>query len=282
MKTSSEIRVGLVQMSMTKERDENVSKAVKMISRAAEQGADIICLPELFNSLYFPQQQKADVVPETIPGPTTSKLSEAARKNGVILVGGSLYEKAGGRHYNTSVVFDGGGKIIGKYRKIHIPQDPSFYEQNYFRPGRRYEVVDTGIGKIGILICFDQWYPEPARVNRLLGAQILFYPSAIGWVRGIEPVEGDWHEAWESVQRGHAIANSIVVAAVNRVGIEKEMNFWGGSFVCDQFGKVLARGDAMERVLVASCRLAMADEIETGWGFLRNRKPKTYGELCER
>jgi predicted amidohydrolase len=281
MKTSSEVKLGLVQMSMVKERDENVSKAVKMISRAAAEGADVVCLPELFDSLYFPQQEKARVVAETIPGPTARALLETAMKNRVVLVGGSVYEKAGSKFYNTSVVFDEKGRMIGKYRKIHIPQDPSFYEQNYFAPGTHYEVVDTKVGKVGIMICFDQWYPEPARINKLLGAQILFYPSAIGWVRGVEPVEGDWHEAWESVQRGHAIANSIVVAAVNRVGVENEMSFWGGSFVCDQFGKMLIRGDDSERVLVTSCCLKLADEIETGWGFLRNRKPKTYRELCE-
>ncbi len=281
MKTSSEVKLGLVQMSMVKEREENVSKAVKMMSRATAEGADVVCLPELFDSLYFPQHEKARVVPETIPGPTTRALSEAARKNRVVLVGGSVYEKAGSKFYNTSVVFDEKGRMIGKYRKIHIPQDPSFYEQNYFAPGTHYEVVDTKVGKIGMMICFDQWYPEPARINKLLGAQILFYPSAIGWVRGVKPVEGDWHEAWESVQRGHAIANSIVVAAVNRVGVENQMSFWGGSFVCDQFGKMLIRGDDSERVLVTSCRLKLADEIEAGWGFLRNRKPKTYRELCE-
>ena len=279
MKSRSQVKIGLVQMSMSPEKEKNVSKALKMISRAADEGAGIVCLPELFGSMYFPQEEKGDVNPETIPGPTTMSLSAAARESRVVLVGGSIYEKAGTKSYNTTVIFDNLGKMIGKYRKVHIPQDPSFYEQNYFESGSAYTVLDTQVGKVGALICFDQWYPEPARVNKLLGAQILFYPSAIGWVKGVDPVEGDWHEAWETVQRGHAIANSIIVATVNRVGVEKEMRFWGGSFVCDQFGKVVVRGKEAEQVLVASCDLNLANEVEKGWGFLRNRKPATYKEL---
>jgi agmatine deiminase len=279
MKPRSQVKIGLVQMSMSPEREKNISKAVKMISRAADEGAGIVCLPELFDSMYFPQKEKGDASPETIPGPTTRSLAAGAKENRVVLVGGSIYEKAGTRSYNTTVIFDNLGKMIGKYRKIHIPQDPSFYEQNYFKSGSAYTVLDTQVGKVGALICFDQWYPEPARVNKLLGAQMLFYPSAIGWVNGVDPVEGDWHEAWETVQRGHAIANSIIVATVNRVGVEKEMHFWGGSFVCDQFGKVLVRGKEAEQVLVASCDLNLANEVEKGWGFLRNRKQATYREL---
>ncbi len=281
MKSRSQVKIGLVQMSMSSEREKNVSKAVKMISRAADGGAEIVCLPELFDSLYFPQEEKGSANPETIPGPTTRSLSAASKENRVVLVGGSIYEKAGRKSYNTSVIFDNLGKMIGKYRKVHIPQDPSFYEQNYFESGTSYMVLDTQVGKVGALICFDQWYPEPARLNKLLGAQMLFYPTAIGWVKGVEPVEGDWQEAWEIVQRGHAIANSIIVAAVNRVGVEKEMRFWGGSFVCDQFGKVLVRGKEAEQVLVASCDLNLANEIEKGWGFLRNRKQATYTELVD-
>ena len=155
-------------------------------------------------------------------------------------------------------MFDEHGNELGRYRKVHIPQDPGFYEQDYFTPGTEYKVFETRYGKIAVLICFDQWYPEPARVCKLLGAQILFYPTAIGTVKGIEQVEGGWQEAWEAVQRGHAIANSVVVAAVNRVGAEKDMRFWGGSFVYDQFGKLLVRGDAKERVLMASCDLSWA------------------------
>jgi agmatine deiminase len=169
--------------------------------------------------------------------------------------------------------------MLGAYRKVHIPQDPGFYEQDYFAPGKDYRVFDTRYGKIGVLICFDQWYPEAARANKLLGADFLFYPTAIGTVKGIEQSEGDWQEAWETVQRGHAIANSMVLAAVNRVGVEKETTFWGGSFVCDQFGKLLAKAGGREQVLVAACDVQLGRDIERGWGFLRNRRPSTYRRL---
>jgi agmatine deiminase len=199
----------------------------------------------------------------------------------VVLVGGSVFERFKGKSYNTSLVFDEHGNELGRYRKVHIPQDPSFYEQDYFVPGSDYKVFETRHGKIAVLICFDQWYPEPARVSKLLGAQILFYPTAIGTVKGVEQVEGSWQDAWETVQRGHAIANSVVVAAVNRVGAEKDMRFWGGSFVCDQFGKVLARAGAKEQVLVATCDLKLGEDIEKGWGFMRNRRPGTYKEIVK-
>jgi agmatine deiminase len=197
-----------------------------------------------------------------------------------VLVGGSLYEKHGGKAYNTAVVFDELGNALGAYRKVHIPQDPGFYEQDYFTPGRDYSVFDTRYGKIGVLICFDQWYPEAARANKLLGADFLFYPTAIGTVKGIEQSEGDWQDAWETVQRGHAIANSMVVAVVNRVGVEKDTTFWGGSFVCDQFGKLLGRAGKREQVLVATCDVELGRDIERGWGFLRNRRPLTYRRLA--
>ncbi len=244
-------------------------------------GADIVCLPELFASQYFPQRRNAEVSAETIPGPTTNALSRSARKNGVCIVGGSIFEKDRRNTYNTSVVFDKRGKILGKYRKVHIPQDESFYEQDYFASGNEYRTFDTPRAKIGVLICFDQWYPEPARIDRLLGAQILFYPTAIGKVRGIEQSEGNWEETWLTVQRGHAISNGMIVVAVNRVGTEGRMKFWGGSFVCDQFGGILARADDKEQVLVVKCDLSLGQDVERGWGFLRNRKPTTYGKLMQ-
>ncbi len=199
----------------------------------------------------------------------------------VALVGGSLYEKApGGRLYNTSPVFDETGRMVGKYRKVQVPQDESFYEKDYFASGTSYGVFKTRAASLGVLICFDQWYPEPARVVKLMGADVLFYPTAIGRVDGIEETEGDWRDAWETVQRGHAIANSMIVAAVNRVGREGRMTFWGGSFVCDQFGKVLARADDKEQIVIASCDLNLGKQVEEGWGFLRNRKPATYRRLA--
>jgi predicted amidohydrolase len=278
--THRELTIGLVQMAMDEDHEANVSKAIGMIRKASEGGARIVCLPELFAYRYFPQEKGARVIPEPVPGPTTRCLSEAARESSVTLIGGSLYERApGGRLYNTSVVFDERGRMLGKYRKVQVPQDESFYEKDYFSSGGAYNVFRTNPAKIGVLICFDQWYPEPARVNKLMGAEVLFYPTAIGSVEGIEETEGDWHEAWEAVQRGHAISNSMVVAAVNRVGREGRMSFWGGSFVCDQFGKVLARADGDEQVLLASCDLELGRQVEEGWGFMKNRKPATYRRL---
>jgi len=279
-RTADELTLGLVQMSMVDDRDANISKAVTMVAEAARQGASMVCLPELFASPYFPQHRGARPLAEPVPGPTTRRLAEAARESKVTLVGGSLYEKApGGRFYNTSVVFDETGRILGRYRKVQVPQDESFYEKDYFSSGKTYSVFRTTSAAVGVLICFDQWYPEPARVNKLMGADVLFYPTAIGRVDGIEESEGDWKEAWEAVQRGHAVSNSMIVAAVNRVGREGRMSFWGCSFVCDQFGTVLARADEREQVLLATCDLGLGSRVEEGWGFLRNRKPGTYGRL---
>jgi predicted amidohydrolase len=275
------VNVGLVQMRMVEQEEKNLAKALRMIGTAARSGADVVCLPELFESPYFPQEERSEVQPKPIPNATTRALSAAAKENGVVLVGGSLYEKTKSGSYNTATVFDADGSMLGRYRKVHIPQDPAFYEQDYFRSGESYGVFETTMGKIGVLICFDQWYPEPARIMKLMGAQMLFYPTAIGTVTGVDQVEGDWQAAWEAVQRGHAIANSVVVAAVNRAGVEKEMSFWGGSFVSDQFGTTLAHAGAKEQVLVASCDLELATDIEKGWGFLRNRKPRTYGALVK-
>lgn len=279
--TGRQLKLGLVQMTMSDDKDQNVIKAIEMVAEAARAGASVVCLPELFAYRYFPQEKGVSVVPEPVPGPTTRLLSKAARDFGVSLVGGSVYEKApGGRLYNTSVVFDRNGKMLGRYRKVQVPEDEAFYEKDYFSSGASYAVFKTSAASIGVLICFDQWYPEPARVNKLMGAQVLFYPTAIGRVDGIEETEGDWQQAWETVQRGHAIANSMVVAAVNRAGTEGRTTFWGGSFVCDQFGKILARADDREQVLTASCDLELGRQVEEGWGFLRNRKPATYRRVA--
>lgn len=277
---SRRVTLGLAQMAMGEDRESNVTKALSMVAQASKMGATVVCLPELFPYRYFPQSEDADVEPEPIPGPTTGRLSQAARDAKVALVGGSLYEKArGGKLYNTSVVFDERGRLLGKYRKVQVPQDEAFYERDYFSSGKEYRVFKTASARVGVLICFDQWYPEAARVNRLMGAEVLFYPTAIGRVDGIEEAEGDWKEAWEAVQRGHAIANSMVVSAVNRVGREGRTRFWGGSFICDQFGKVLARADDTEQVVVAECDLELGRQVEAGWGFLRNRAPQTYHRL---
>lgn len=276
---TNQVSIGLIQMQMAADHDENLSKAVKMIGEAAREGSEIVCLPELFVSKYFPQRKASEEKPALIPNPVTGALSKAAKDNHVVLVGGSIYEKSGKKCYNTSILFDERGRILGKYRKVHVPQDPSFYEQDYFSSGSSFEVFRTKYCKIGLLICFDQWYPEPARIEKLKGADIIFYPTAIGWVKGIKPVEGDWHGAWEKVQIGHAISNSVTIVAVNRVGIEDDMTFWGGSFVCDQFGKVLVRGNDKEGVFIAKCDLSLGKNIEDGWGFIRNRKPTSYKRL---
>jgi predicted amidohydrolase len=274
-----ELKLGLIQMSMTADRKRNVKKAVELVRESAKMGAQIVCLPELFDSLYFPQQEDAKATAETIPNQTTRSLAQSAKENKVVLVAGSVFERHGGKSYNTSLVFDERGRELGRYRKVHIPQDPGFYEQDYFASGSDYKVFETEYGRVAVLICFDQWYPEPARICKLLGAQVLFYPTAIGRVKGIEESEGSWQDAWETVQRGHAIANSMIVAAVNRVGVENETDFWGGSFASDQFGKVLGRADAKEGVLVVSCDLQLGDDVERGWGFMRNRKPDTYKRI---
>jgi predicted amidohydrolase len=279
---SRRVTIGLVQMSMSHDRDENIAKATEMVAAAAREGASIVCLPELFPYRYFPQEKrgKAVVPSEPIPGLTTRLLSEAARSSMVTLIGGSVYERApGGRLYNTSTVFDEKGRMLGKYRKVQIPEDEGFYEKDYFAAGNGYEVFRTASAKVGVLICFDQWYPEPARINKLMGADILFYPTAIGRVDGIEESEGDWQGAWEAVQRGHAIANSMVVATVNRVGREGRTRFWGGSFICDQFGRILAHAGGDEQLLLATVDLDLAKRVERGWGFLRNRRPSTYSKI---
>ncbi|HEV2226255.1 MAG TPA: nitrilase-related carbon-nitrogen hydrolase [Nitrososphaerales archaeon] len=274
-------KIGLVQMAMSNNLDANLRAALSGVDEAARKGAKVICLPELFAWRYFPATRNSYQIPQSIPGPVSRALSQSARKNGVVLVGGTIYEKAGKFRYNTCLVFDGDGRTLTKYRKVHIPQDEHYFEQDYFTSGVGYKVAKTTAGRLGTLICFDQWYPEAARVNRLMGADILFYPTAIGWVKGIEPVEGDWKQAWESVQIGHAIANSVLVCAVNRVGSEGETDFWGGSFVCDQFGKILFRAGREEGVFTVDCDLGLAKTVEEGWGFMHNRKKKTYAAISK-
>jgi predicted amidohydrolase len=276
------VRLGVVQMSMGPDRASNLSKGMTLVGKAASLGADIVCLPELFTSTYFPAARGAKAVPEEIPGPTSRALSGAAKENRVVLVGGTIYEKGGRSNYNTCLVFDQKGKQISKYRKVHIPQDEHYYEQDYFAPGAAYGVAKTPKGNVGTLICFDQWYPEAARVDRIMGADVIFYPTAIGWVKGIEQVEGDWKQAWEAVQVGHAIANSVAVCAVNRVGTEGKTTFWGGSFVCDQFGKVLFRAGEEEGAHVVDVDLALGKTVEDGWGFMRNRRSGTYSPITRR
>jgi agmatine deiminase len=269
-------------MKMSRDAEKNLQKAVSLIGEAARQGAEIVCLPELFSTPYFPQSRGSEYRPVRVPGELTDALSEAARTNSVVLVGGSVYERSGRGRFNTCFVFDEEGRMLGRYRKVHLPQDPGFYEQDYFTAGHEYKVFETRRGRLGVLICFDQWYPEPARITKLMGADMIFYPTAIGTIQGVRQTEGDWRAAWEAVQRGHAIANSVVVAAVNRAGTEGDLSFWGGSFVYDQFGTLLARAGEAEEIVLASCDLTLSREAEDGWGFMRNRMPRTYSRLAER
>lgn len=278
------IVLGLIQMAMSSDPDINCRKAVRMIQEASERGTQIVCLPELFTTPYFPREEKRDAsgLAETIPGKTTEALSKAARENNVVLIGGSIYEEAEGRFYNTAVVFDETGEMIGKYRKMHIPHDPFFYEKDYFEESRDgFQVFQTKYGTIGVLICYDQWFPEAARINALMGADMIFYPTAIGVPEGNTQDEGNWQEAWTVVQRGHAVANSLVVAAVNRVGKEANMNFFGGSFVSDQFGKIIAEGGDKEKIIIAEIDLHLSRQVREGWRFFYNRRPESYKKLME-
>ena len=276
-----EANIALVQMQMSVEKSENLLQALDKIREAAGKGADIVCLPELFTTPYFPQEEKADAnsYAEEMPGETTNALSKAARENGVVLVGGSIYEKDGKSFYNSSTIFGEDGKMLAKYRKVHVPHDENFFEQNYFSAGSEFVVVKTKFAEISPLICFDQWFPEAARECALGGAKIIFYPTAIGTVKGVAQAEGNWHHSWETVMRGHAIANSVIVCAANRVGTEGKITFWGGSFICDAFGKVLARGGSREEIVFAKVDLSHGKSIREGWKFFANRKPQTYKKI---
>jgi predicted amidohydrolase len=282
------ISLGLVQMRMSGSKEENLDRALSMVGTAAKRGAGVVCLPELFNAPYFAQWRgkkgrDALGLAESIPGPVTGALSRAAKEHGVAIVGGSIYEKSGRSLYNTSVVFSETGRLLGKYRKMHIPQDECFFEKDYFSKGDLgFRSFTAASARIGVLICFDQWFPEAARSVALLGADVLFYPTAIGTVRGIAQAEGDWHAAWENAMRGHAIANAMPVAAVNRCGTEGKMRFWGGSFICDAFGKTIARAGSGEQVIVAGIDTGHSEMVREGWGFFRNRRPDAYNLLVKR
>ncbi len=232
------ITIGLIQTAVSADIIENMKKAIIQIKKAATKGAQIICLQELYRTMYFPQEEKLEVnqLAETIPGDSTKAFSELAKEEKIVVIA-PIFEKAkNGKYYNSVAIIDADGRISGCYRKMHIPQDPLFYEKNYFEAGDQgYCVHKTAFANVGVLICYDQWFPEAARINVLKGAEIIFYPTAIGYIEGYNSSDGDWHDAWKTVQRAHAIANGVHVAAVNRVGKEDQLNFWGGSFICDSF-----------------------------------------------
>ena len=285
------INVGLVQMSCSRNPDENLEKGIARTREAAAGGARVICLPELFRSLYFCQEELHAnfALAESIPGPTTERLGALAGELQVVLVASLFERRAQGGYPNTAVVFDAHGAMLGKYRKMHVPDDPLYHEKFYFAPGDTgYRAWNTKFGRVGVLICWDQWFPEAARMAALDGAQVLFYPTAIGWHPSEKDEFGETqHSAWETIQRSHAVANGIFVAAVNRIGhegaAEDGLDFWGASFVCDPSGKILTRGSHdQEEILIAACDLGEIDTIRTHWPFLRDRRIDTYEGLTER
>jgi N-carbamoylputrescine amidase len=279
--------VALVQMTAGVSKAKNVEKAVARIGEAAAAGANVVCLQELFAGQYPCQSEdhsRFDQA-EPIPGPTSDLLAEAARRQGVVVVGSLFERRAAGLYHNTAVVFDADGSLRGMYRKMHIPDDPLYYEKFYFTPGDLgFRAFDTRFGRIGVCVCWDQWYPEAARLTALAGAQILFYPTAIGWLPDEKQEYGaSQHSAWETMMRSHAIANGVFVAAANRTGTEGKLEFWGASFLCDPNGNVLARSThEKEETLLVECDLEKIEFVRTHWPFLRDRRIDAYGDLTKR
>jgi N-carbamoylputrescine amidase len=284
--------LGLIQTRCTANAEENFTRAAGLIARAAGQGARILCLPELFRSQYFCQSENHAnfKLAETIPGPGTEALGKLARRHRVVIVASLFEKRAAGVYHNTAALLGPDGRLLGRYRKMHIPDDPLFYEKFYFTPGDLgFGAWPTPFGKIGVCICWDQWYPEAARLTALQGAEILFYPTAIGWHPGEKARYGvQQHAAWETIQRSHAIANGCYVAAVNRVGLEKPaggegIEFWGQSFVAGPSGQVLAKASVeQEETLLVAVDLAEIDRTRTHWPFLRDRRIDAYGDLTRR
>ena len=283
--------LGLLQMPCGEDRAHNLEHAVERITEAARLGAQIICLPELFLSPYFCQQTKTELfdLAEPIPGPTTERLGTLASSLGVVIVASLFEKRAAGVYHNTAVVFDADGTTLGLYRKMHIPDDPLFYEKYYFTPGDLgFRAFDTHFGRIGVLVCWDQWFPEAARLTALQGAQVLLYPTAIGWHPREKAEFGvQQHQAWEMIQRSHAIANGVYVAAVNRTGHEGPadagLEFWGASFVSDPFGVLVAKSPHDQPdILLAECDPARSEEVRRNWPFLRDRRIDAYGGLTKR
>jgi N-carbamoylputrescine amidase len=284
---SSTVTLGLVQMRCGDSPDANLGSAIERIRQAARDGASIVCLQELFRSQYFCQKEDVALfkLAETIPGPTTRALAKIARDKRIVIVASLFEKRAEGVYHNTAVVLDVDGRVAGKYRKMHIPDDPLYYEKFYFTPGDLgFKSFETRKANVGTLVCWDQWFPEGARLTALAGAQILFYPTAIGWLDGeSKAVNESQRDAWETSQRAHAIANGVFVAAVNRVGREGNLTFWGNSFVADPFGRVLARASTdREENLIVPCDLSRIDEVRTNWPFLRDRRIDSYAGINRR
>jgi N-carbamoylputrescine amidase len=281
------VKVGLVQMSCVADKASNLTKTIAKIEEAAAKGAQVICLQELFLSLYFCDVESYDnfSLAETIPGPSTDALSELAAKLNVVIVASLFEKRTQGIYHNTTAVIDADGKYLGKYRKMHIPDDPAYYEKFYFTPGDLgYKIFNTKYAKIGVLICWDQWYPEAARITSLMGAEMLVYPTAIGWAKSQDSkTNEEQYNAWQTIQRAHAVANGVHVVSVNRVGWEGEMNFWGGSFISNPFGSLMYKASHdKEEIHVQEIDLNKTDSYRTHWPFLRDRRIDSYQPITKR
>ena len=281
------VNVGLVQMSCTNDREKNLQKAINKIKDAAVKGAQIICLQELFTSLYFCDEENHDnfSLAEPIPGPSSNILSDLAKELNIVIIASLFEKRAQGLYHNTTAVLDADGTYLGKYRKMHIPDDPGFYEKFYFTPGDLgYKVFKTQFAAIGVLICWDQWYPEAARITSLMGAEILFYPTAIGWATSQDQATNtEQYNAWQTIQRSHAVANGVHVVSVTRVGHEAGVNFWGGSFVSNPFGTILHQASHQsEETIVQEVDLSKTDTYRIHWPFLRDRRIDSYQPITKR
>jgi N-carbamoylputrescine amidase len=284
---SGQLRIGLVQMACEREPAANLEKASVRIGQAADAGAQVVCLQELYRSWYPCQTEDNSQfdLAETIPGPSSEALGKIAEERKITIIAPIFERRAPGVYHNSALVLDSSGAVAGHYRKMHIPDDPGYYEKFYFAPGDRGFISHrTGPADIGVLICWDQWFPEGARLTAMSGAQVLFYPTAIGWTEDMSAnTRARIYQAWETIQRSHAIANGVFVAAVNRVGIEGSIQFWGGSFVCDPFGEVMARAThTKEENLIVDCDLARIEHTRRNWPFLRDRRIDAYADLSRR
>ena len=291
MPTALKYRIGLVQMSCSTNPDTNLNKAIAGIREAAAKGAEIVCLQELFRSQYFCREENAALfdLAETIPGPSTEAIGAVAKELEVAVVASLFEKRAQGLYHNTAAILDADGELKGIYRKMHIPDDPLYFEKFYFTPGDLgFKNFETRYARIGVLVCWDQWYPEGARITSLQGANVLFYPTAIGWHPSEKAQYGEAQlDAWRTIQRAHAISNGVFVAAVNRTGFEgtpeSGLEFWGNSFVADPFGRVIAQAaTSEEQVLVAECDPKQMDEVPRNWPFLRDRRIDAYAPITER
>lgn len=285
----SKVKVGFVQMNCTANKAENLAKAIEQVKVAAAKGAQIVCLQELFTSLYFCDEENYDnfSLAEPIPGPSTDALQQVAGELGVVIIASLFEKRTAGLYHNTTAVLDADGSYLGKYRKMHIPDDPAYYEKFYFTPGDLgYKVFKTKFATIGVLICWDQWYPEAARITALMGAEILFYPTAIGWATSQdEATNVEQYNAWQTIQRSHSVANGIHVVSVNRTGFEQEgrMKFWGGSFISNPFGTIIYQSSHdKEEVHVEELDLSVTDRYRTHWPFMRDRRIDSYGNITKR